>query len=289
MESVDLSSIPESSPITAFAQEANGDILVSTYGSGVLKIAANKTDIVSESEVPQNSGAQTLRLPAQPTLSDIEAFSNHVSPAGFPVNPPYAVFLGDDWITQGDWVGRYGRRAAILCAMASPSDQVLSWLGINYDAGIGPNSKPDDGVRLWVSSIENKELRSLYTPVSGCRRQSEWDDHGEAYPMSQNGPDVWVKVEIPEGIYRLSLYLVNKDGRTGNNRYRDFLVKIKTGETVKEADANPDLCHCRVSEFWNGVYKQFAVVGPCKYWVQVERNHSFNTIVSGVRRQALWP
>jgi hypothetical protein len=44
----------------------------------------------------------------------------------------------------------------------------------------------------------------------------------------------------------------------------------------------PELARGRVQDFWNGAYKRFLVRGPADITFQVDRNHSFNTILAGV-------
>ena len=43
-----------------------------------------------------------------------------------PLAPGTGAFLGDDWATQGDWVGRYGRQYAALCAMQGGGDHIYA-------------------------------------------------------------------------------------------------------------------------------------------------------------------
>ncbi len=101
--------------------------------------------------------------------------------------------------------------------------------------------------------------------------------------MAQDGPDVWITVQVPEGFHRFSLYLFNKDGHDNTNRYRDYLIQIKQGSKSSELHEKfPNLAQARVINFWGGVYQQFALHGPSQYLVRVSRNSSFNTIVCGV-------
>ncbi|MDQ3812446.1 MAG: hypothetical protein M3347_00685, partial [Armatimonadota bacterium] len=60
--------------------------------------------------------------------------------------------LDDDWMTQGDWLGRYGRYWACLAAMLSPQDYVwgAGWQKVDYNSRIGPNATKDDTIRYWV-------------------------------------------------------------------------------------------------------------------------------------------
>ncbi len=51
---------------------------------------------------------------------------------------------------------------------------------------------------------------------------------------------------------------------------------------IVEFDQKPELAHARIQDFWGGVYKRFLVRGPTKLTVQINRNDSFNTMLSGV-------
>lgn len=206
-----------------------------------------------------------------------------------------AVYLGDDWSTQGDWVGRYGRQSATLCAMAAPMDHNAAFGPyIRIGHVIGPHHQDPDAIRHWVHWRYTKDPRCLYTQVCGTRRESEWDDHGEAYPLSWEGPDIWISVEVPEGVFRLSFYFINPNGHQPGESSRDYLLELKASsrpleqnihpnpDYFREAEAAPVLARARVRDFWHGVYKRFIVTGPGCYLLKIGRNHSFNTIVSAV-------
>jgi hypothetical protein len=120
------------------------------------------------------------------------------------------------------------------------------------------------------------------------RRQAEWDDHGEGYPMSKDGPGLFCTLKVPAGLYYLSLYNFNKDGHTRNNRFRDYRLSVRLhtpGQPLSEIagfEKQPELACARMTDFWNGAYKRFLVRGPTEITFQVARNHSFNTILAGV-------
>ncbi len=143
---------------------------------------------------------------------------------------PTVVRLPDDWRTQGDWLGRYGRYWACLCAICAPQ---------NYIQGAGPDEaalfsqdRPEPSRHgrpvcgHWVHWLYTSDRRSLEMPptyfdsrvVKGLttpdknRRQAEWDDHGETYPQSLDGPDIYCMLNIPASQFYLSLYDFNKDG-----------------------------------------------------------------------------
>ena len=234
------------------------------------------------------------RLPAgakAPTTAEIDDLLKPLSALKTPFAVGSAIEESDDWRTKGDWVGRYGRQYAILCAMRAPLNHYVT-LNPEYEVGgtLGTHFRGDDSLRHWVHWVKTDNANTLYNPVIGYRRQAEWDDHGEEYPFEFEGPDMWAKVKIPEGTHRLSLYFFNKDGIYGHNRARDYALEIRAGkgtdgktiETAKDADGAPTLVRSRVRDFWNGVYKRFIVRGPSTYWVKFGRDGSYNTIVSSV-------
>jgi hypothetical protein len=201
-----------------------------------------------------------------------------------------AVALPDDWRTQGDWYGidkwhdfRYGEWHAHLCAVSSPFDSTWGRKGVAMAGRLGLNKTKDDGLRHWIHWEKTDNPRTHKVSYQGYRRQAEWDDYGEAYPLTHEGPHLYITVIVPVGTVYLVLYFFNKDGHEGNNRWRDYLITIKH-DSDPEADfaRNRVLARGRVCHFWGGVYKVFAVQGGQTYTIQIHDNWSFNTIVSGV-------
>ena len=219
-------------------------------------------------------------------------------------NVPTLTALADDWSTQGDWLGRYGRYQAVLAAMLSPNDYLwgAGETMMPYQVRIGPHKTPDDALRYWVQNLYTVTPESLELPAAyyhsriahgldkslGHRRQSEWDDHGEAYPMSFDGPHLYASIQIPKGWFVLSLYDWNKDGQIGSNRWRDYQISAHTHpaeiplNSIEGFASWPDEVRGRIHDFRGGVWKRFLVRGPQNVTVEVNRNHSFNTILAGM-------
>jgi hypothetical protein len=195
-----------------------------------------------------------------------------------------AAYIGEDWVTQGDWVGRYGQQHAILCAMNSPlNHEFTGYPPYRITGSIGQHRLGDDQLRHWVQWVRTDNRNSLYSPMIGTRRQAEWDDHGEAYPETWEGPDLWITLDVPRGPHQFSIYFFNKEGYSGSERSRDYLVQLRsianTSAAAKEARV---LASTRVRDFWGGVYKKFMVAGPKRYQINITRNYSPNAICSGV-------
>jgi hypothetical protein len=267
----------------------SGDgLLVGRYGESMATIpSARAVSVASHARLPVSASIPALPSPAgPPSAVELDALRLRVESRKTPLAPgTAAVYLGEDWVTQGDWVGRYGRQAAKLCAARSPLDHDLvrdTRFAIAHGE-IGPHHQKNDAVRLWVHWEHTDIPKSLYDPIPGYRRQAEWDDHGEAYDQAFEGPDVWVSFQVPTGVHRVSLYFMNKDGHDGVNRLRDFPIELHAiSRDIESAPDTPVLARARVRFFWGGVYKSFVVAGPAQYRVRISRNGGHNTIVSAV-------
>ncbi len=221
--------------------------------------------------------------------------------------PSSVVSLPDDWTTQGTWLGRYGRYFAVLSAMISSPYDYLWGAGsqpVEYRARTGPQG----ALRYYVAELSTSDPRALeMAPIyldsriamntvertddptkQRYRRQSEWNDFGQEQTMSGQGPDIYVTLKIPAGNYVLSLFDRNKDGHDGFNRARDYLVSVRSHPAgtdlgdVSSFDQQPELARSRWRDFWGSSWKRFAVRGPQEITVKLDRNHSFNTMLSGV-------
>jgi hypothetical protein len=290
---------------------SGGEYLVGFYGGGVVKSikpfrlvdrkpAKTRFNIAPIFSVTKKDFAK-LPLPIKPpTIDELKAMQTKLDNLIRPLPKEYADYYGEDWKTQGDWIGRAFRHWAVMCGAVAPLNHPVYFSDLTYTVNdfIGPNRRENDCARRWVHWLKTDNPRTLWDPFNGYRRQSEWDDHGEAYPISKDGPDLWYLLEIRhKGVFRVGMYFFNKDGHVGNNRLRDYMIEfyptshkwIKFDEWKKfsiDAEStvsrmNP-LEKSRVKDFWGGVYKQFIVTGPNNYFVKIDRNYSFNTIISAV-------
>ena len=237
---------PPDNYVTQILPVTNGATLIARYGGG-LTVSAKPFAVVKtvKKAIPATSStrsiAKTLAKPVAnafpsvytPTETELAAMLKRVR--SFTTvkkaidNAAHATFLGDDWTTIGDWVGRYGRQKAVLWAMNAPYSQFhgTDYYGYPVHARIGPHHAAGDAVRHWIHWAKTDNPNVLYSPSEGGRSEAELDDHAEEYPMSYEGPDLWKYVEVPKGAQRLSLYFFNKDGHDGANRYRDYIVEIR--------------------------------------------------------------
>jgi len=181
-------------------------------------------------------------------------------------------------------------RNALPGALAAhaPLDHIIaSDLSYHVSIRLGPNAPAGDHVRRWLFWLkQDDDDRVLYdaAPSAGCRREAEADDHGEVGdPLDRDGPGLLLKVEVPGGVHRMSLYLLSPNGHDTGERNRDYVIEVKPWQgNLKDLDAAPALARARASELWTGVWKQFVVSGPATYGVFIRRNASFNTILPGI-------
>jgi hypothetical protein len=269
------------------------------------KTKFNKGKIFS---VAQNNFPNLPSKIKPPTIEELKKMQVKLDRLRKPLPKVYAAYHGEDWKTQGDWIGRTFRDWAILCAVTAPFDHSINFTTKHYSVHefIGPHHpQKGDTIRRWIHWIKTNNPKTLYDPLYGYRRQAEWDDHGEVYPWAMDGPDLWYILRIREpGTYRVGMYFFNKDGHHSSNRVRDYMIEIYPTPKEWKLEEWPNyqlkdwqiysklaeaqvrktspLAKSRVRDFWGGVHKQFIVKGQNYYFVKIDRNYSFNTILSSV-------
>ena len=277
---------------------------VGLYGGGVLPPDAAPA-AASLTSLPAASVAPLPVAAPPPTLAQLNALLKTVSAVAPDKHElqPKVVALDDDWVTEGDWLGRYGRYWACLNAICSPLNYTwgVGWQNVVDFPQIGLNHAKGDTLRYWVQWLYTKNPRVLEMPPTyldsrvkkglttpdNNRREAEQDDHGEAYPQAMEGPSVYTTLSIPNGLFTLSLYDVNYNGHGSGERDRDYRISIRTQSNKRFDDISnfasfPELAHGRIQGFWGGVYKRFLVRGPVDLTVEVNRNNSWNTMLPGI-------
>ena len=231
------------------------------------------------------------KLPAPaalPALEDAKTLGVRLDKLTQQLAPGEAYYLADDWRTEGDWVGRYGGGYAKLCGMAQGDQDYSLQPGYEVSLQVGPHHEANAAGPVWYHTNESTDdLRDLYDPTIGQRRDTEDNDFSydiKTYPESYDGPDLWVRVTVPDGVHCLSLYFLNNDSHhKGPNKYRDYDLQILPGDgddaTIQAA---APLARARVTDFWGGVYKQFLVCGPARFVVRIGRDRSFVTKLQAV-------
>lgn len=217
--------------------------------------------------------------------------------------PPIAVALDQDWITEGNWMGRYGTDWALLTAMDAPNlFEVNNGWQPNQGAlnRIGAHFLGLSGLRSWVQWLYTTDRRVLEIPrgylynqwINGLvksrrldRREAEYDDHGEALPTTWQGPGLFDATEVPPGINMLSFYEYNYNGLSGPMRQRDYTFTLRRQPpsvpfgAINGFNHWPDPIRQRVVNFCGGVWVRYLVRGPGTFTLKIGRNYSLNTMV----------
>ena len=288
------SALPDSF-VSAFLPMPDNRLLVGTYGGGVCILDDTGGPCASFEELYVSESAFAPTLLHESYHAPDTVLNNRYKHDS---NTPNAdvVYIGEDWQTQGEWIGKYGSFAYILAAMGIPNDYIGGDFAheVSYAPRMGAKRKANDSLRYWTHRKSSQDPRSLQCPTSSCRRQSSWDDAGENYPPSLNGPDVFFDLELPHGTFLVSLYFVNIDildapsswktfdGFPSPNRFRDFDIEVEYATSSQPHDLSPPLATARVQRFGSGVYKRFQVNGGKRYTFRIARNQSHNTLLSAI-------
>ena len=285
---------------------ASGSVpILGTYGGGISGFPASR---------PSEAISTPAALPSGATPPDLAQLNRDLqllatAPPASPDKSESPIPLDDDWLTEGAWLGRYGRFWSVIAAICPPvlvTRYDYIWGSgsepVSYTHRIGDHHDPGDSIRHWVSFLYGDDPRALEIPPvyldalatkhgadrTRDRRQAEWDDHGEATKAGAEGPDIYCGLTIPPGSFIVSLYEINNDGHGGpRNALRDFGISVNYGPggdvpAVSGVGNDPSPARARVNNFFGGVYKRFLVRGPSDLTIKVARNHSFNTTLSAV-------
>ena len=292
--------------VTALVPLPDGTLLGGTYGGGVALLQRGKgtwnREDIKEEEYPAFP-RQAAPLPLPEITSRIQALKDGLKKT----KNSLCFFNNEDWETRGNWCERYGRDYALLCAINAPFDVLYNLNShIIISGEMGWQHGENDSLRRWVHWVDvPKKKDVLFCPTICNRIEGEWDDHGEVYPPSMDGPDVWAKIILPKGRFQVSLYFFNPNGREKATASRDYLVEIRhepaivfttpdkllqkldiyytTKKELLRIRNNVPVARTRVRHFASGgVYKNFIMEGDGVYYIKVCRNNSFNTILNGI-------
>lgn len=300
--------------ITSLIPFPDRTLYATTYGGGIVKLVDGKGKW--ERPAPREAQEQNIPHPAYPPVPDDNMLSEGVKRVERFNRASYdspVFFWKEDWSTKGNWCGRYGANYAMLCAANAPwANEVYNFMDEYQVTGLmGAHRSKKDFLRNWVHWVDAPDNDNvLYCPTDATRCEAEWDDHGEGYAVTHDGPDIWALVNVPEGRQIVSLYFYNPNGLAEPTAAcRDYLIEVRRhrpsipeeqlAETAEKSRGNPldgtheqemgealgakVLARTRVREFaGTGVYKSFVVNGPGVYYFRICKNYSFNTILNGV-------
>ena len=296
--------------VDAVSAAPDGLIVAASYLDPVYQFkptAALNRPIVVTAPAPGGDGSQAAFVEPAPTPkpSEIEHFLARVN-ALKKAAEPSAVYLRQDWASRGDWCGRYGRQYAALSGAGFNTHNYGDSQRYNVDYLVGPFFPGGSVFTYDWGKTGIDPVAAPWDPLQADRYQAGCNDGSftiKDFPLTNQGPDLYVGVTVPQGTHRISLYLISPDGTRGNNIYRDYLVEIKApipGQTAVgprafdqedliPVELAPSLARSRASWLYAGAYHQFLVNGAGTWWIKISRNHSFVTQISGVFIDRLAP
>ncbi|MBI2194719.1 MAG: hypothetical protein HYU36_22290 [Planctomycetes bacterium] len=184
---------------------------------------------------------------------------------------PGCIYLGEDRSTRGNWPLAYGKSAYLLCGM-----------NYNVDFGGGPRwpltyvfSTADAHfpVMGYVSQQKDQLDGALVNPRTRSMAYAWRDDYGESKPFENKGPDLVLSVDLPDGDWVSSLYVVDPDW-AATEHPRDLSIAVFS--------ENKDLlAAARASHLEDGVYFRFAIRGGQKVIYRIFKHLSPDANLSG--------
>ncbi len=194
-----------------------------------------------------------------------------------PLGVGEGMFYSLDRQTRGDWPLRYGNAGGELFATDEPR-----WMneGSDFHFSTAPHLRdPKEADFFTFTPWDRSDNPNvLQLPLKNIRRLGEFNDgtwQDDRYPPSFDGPDLWTRFSVPEGLFRVSYYWFNKDGHTGSNRQRDHRIELfSPGANAFESEP---MARARLWSGWNGQYASFAARGPANFRVRFARDRSHST------------
>lgn len=229
-----------------------------------------------------------------------------------------AVYVGEDWMTKGDWPGRYGNVYSLLCSATEggeeryttdfifgkrrkylTEDMYALLQDYEIEGFLGFHRNADESYKDTIYDDDSRSRSALICPNDFKRKESVWDDSGTNYCNTWDGPDLWVKIIVPEGTHLLDLYYYNSASDMEPDSLKaDYYIEMRKellGNSEKEPVEKtsavyieklyplPVLARARVHHFsGGGVYQQFAVKGKGTYWFRICRNNSPSAKLNGI-------
>jgi hypothetical protein len=176
---------------------------------------------------------------------------------------PYASFLGDDYVTQKNWSGKYGKTYALIGGGSMPHDKLIAFdetlCKIRPFVGfVGNRTRPLERITLVQShahhhhdhdhnhdngtaehheaehhdaehhDADHHEENEEHTKHEESAEKSltAWSSNGNGVPRTYDGQHLWLDVKLNKsGRYRLSLFFVDPDV-IANKKPRDYLIQI---------------------------------------------------------------
>ena len=183
-------------------------------------------------------------------------------------------YLGADWDTQGDWIGKYGADGAIIFCNQDA-----------HNADLPVPYKPSEEEKLFKKGIiKEVSITSsgggaaygwIFNPDPGEDKKAPWlvDESSRfAACISGRNADVAITLKVNSDHYKVTIYCTDYD--TANTR--GYQVYGYQGETL------PDEPDEEIVEYSDGVYTSWEVTGQEPFRYFAKNTLQFNVVASGL-------
>lgn len=187
----------------------------------------------------------------------------------------------------GEWYGWRGNDGFVLAAGGGDCDVVGKPGQYWYSNPLvgQPRLAPDVPVRYdatlarelgrcysWVQAVETDDPRALYHPLTAKPFLGWWDDGGETHPFDNEGPDLTISLELSDGLWRVSLYLIDYDwGATATPRQHGVVLAEAGGQPLAVADTG---------RFADGLWLAFVIRGPRRVCFRIIKGWTIGAVAS---------
>jgi sugar lactone lactonase YvrE len=284
--------------IVAMTPLQNGKVLITSRFGSLETMEYPVVQVATKTVKPLEKLESAVPLPREKTNLKVEsANKNHPY--------PYASFIGDDYVTQRNWEERYGKTYALIGGGSIPHDKLIAFdetlCKVRPFVGfVGNRTRPLERITL-VQSHAHRHHSGEHHHDDEHQHTSPltaWSSNGNAVPRTGDGQHLWCEVKLNKpGRYILSLYFVqpkmavNKEGKISESP-RSYLIEIfpeptasrtrtpkndwlELGRRADEwATEQSPLAVSKVTDFHDGVYKRFELMGAGSYYVKIDKNYS---------------
>ncbi len=260
----------------AFLPQADRKLLLGMYGWGL-----QTADVVP--------GGNGRYLPfAYPVAQEEKTFPSFCPPPTeeellrltqrFEKQPALAegdgIAVDEDWQTQGNWIGRYGKDASCLFhygryGLTGPDSESFF---AQFGTGRGFGEFDKDRFNTWGAFRSTDDRQFLYNPYTLTREDGDingWATTGIRY--FDQGDYLHIQFRVPAGLVRASFFFTDVDSKGS----RDFPVWLYD-------ESGKLLARERVYNFRESVYKNFLLRGPGNYVLILGRLGCFNAMLNGL-------
>ena len=186
-------------------------------------------------------------------------------------------FLGEDRDTGGNYLKRFKYAKGIVCAYFSKENYMHNFPD-SAECYVIPKifrtDNREESIRGWAGRYNGVLPKDCYLQIpEKATKTCYWDDHGEAYPIEFEGPDILleIKTKMPSTI---SLYFAAAN--------RDYIISCFDKRPFPR-NPIPAVTTTRANNLMYGKYYSFYV--SCednKVYFLINRGHNINTTLSGI-------